>query len=95
MAISITSDTRAVRLDRHHVRSGHHDLPNDGVAEVDDGVDEGAFLPLDHVVLDRRVGHGQQLLLGHERPLLDALAGQDEVGDADEGAGDPPDRAES
>ncbi len=74
-----------------HVRPGHHDLTDDRVAEVDDGMDEAPFLALDDRVLGGGVGHGQQLLLRHVGTLLDALAGQDDVGQADEGVADPAD----
>ena len=43
-----------------------------------------ALLGLDHLVLDGQVGDGEQLLLGDERALLQALAGEDHVGEADE-----------
>ncbi len=39
-----------------------------------------------------QVGDGQQLLLGEERPLLEALPREDDVGEPDEPAGDPPQR---
>ena len=35
-----------------------------GVAEVDDGVDEGALVLLDHLLLVRHVGHGLELGVG-------------------------------
>ena len=84
------SVTLAVALDGHHVGAGHHDLADDGVAELDDRLDELALLVLDHLVLGGRVGDAEQLLLRHERALLQALAGQEHVGQADERPGDEP-----
>ena len=53
-----------VGLDRHHVGPRRHDLAGHRVAEVDDGVDEGALVLLDHVLLVRHVGHGLELGVG-------------------------------
>ena len=58
---------RLVALDRHHVGPGHHDLAGHGVAEVDDRVDEGPLLVLDHVLLVGHVGHGLELGVGDVR----------------------------
>ncbi len=87
-------DDAGVRLHRDHVGPGHHDIPDDGVAEVDDGVNEGAFLLLDHVLGDRLVGDGPQHLVRRVRTGFDALAREDGIGDGDEGAGHPAERLE-
>ena len=81
---SIASATAEVAGHGDHVGPRHHDLADDGVAELDDRLDELALLVLDHVFLDRDVGEREQLLLGDERPLLQALAGEDHVGEPDE-----------
>ncbi len=70
--------------DQHHVRPRHHDLAGHGVAELDDGLDELALLAFDDLVLGRGLDDPEQLLLRHERPLLQALAGQDHVREADQ-----------
>ena len=53
-----------------------------------------ALLVLDHLVLGRRLDDAEQLLLRHERTLLQALARQQHVGEADQAAGDEPQRRE-
>jgi hypothetical protein len=67
MATPRASD-RLVAVRGSHVGTGHHDLAHDGVAELDDRVDELAFVTLDHVLLEGHVGHGQQLGLAHPEP---------------------------
>ena len=59
-----------------HVRSRHHHLASDGVAELDDALDELALLVFDDLVLGGRLDDAEQLLLADERALLQALAGQ-------------------
>ena len=71
--------------DDDHVRPGHHHLAGDGVAELDDALDELALLVLDHLVVGGRLDDAEQLLLGDERPLLEPLAGQDQVGEGRSG----------
>ena len=56
--------------DDDHVRLRHHHLAGDGVAELDDALDQLALFVLDHLVLGGRLDDAQQLLLAHERPLL-------------------------
>ena len=56
-----------LRFDRDHVRPRDHHFTNDGVPELEDGVDELAFLGLDRGFLSGDVGHGQDLALGDER----------------------------
>ena len=75
---------RLVGLDGDHVGPGHHHLAHHRVAELDDRVDEGALLGLDHVVLEGHVGHGQQLGLGHGRAQVLALLADEQVGQADQ-----------
>ena len=49
----------------------------------------GALLGLDHVALDRHVGHGQQLRLGHVGPEVLAPLPDEQVGQPDERPGRP------
>ena len=49
--------------DGDHVGAGHHDLADDGVAELDDRLDEAALLGLDDLVLHGQVGDREELLL--------------------------------
>jgi hypothetical protein len=51
----------------HHVRTGHHDLADDGVAELEDRVDHRPLGLLDDLVLLGDVDHLAQVILGHER----------------------------
>ena len=85
---------RLVGTDGHHVGPGHHDLADHGVAELDDRMDEGALLGLDHVPLQGHVGHGQQLRLGHRRAEVLALLADEQVGQADQGPRHHPHRPE-
>ena len=45
-----------------HVGAGHHDLAGDGVAELDDRLDQLALLVLDDLVLGGGVDDAEQLL---------------------------------
>ncbi len=78
--------------DGDHVGARHHHLAHDGVAELDHRLDEPALLRLDHRVLDRQVGDGEQLLLRRVRPALEALAGEEDVGEPDQPARQQPER---
>ena len=84
MARSIASSIVCVGLDGDHVGARQHHLAHDGVAELEDRVDEPALLALDGLLVGGDVGHRADLLLGDERALLQALAREDDVGDADE-----------
>ena len=84
MATSSAAVTVASSGDGDHVRPRHHHLAGDGVAELDDALDELALLVLDHLVLGRRLDDAEQLLLADERTLLEALAGQQHVGQPDQ-----------
>ena len=75
---------RGLGLDGHHVGARHHHLAHDGVAELEDRVDELALLALDGLLVGRDVGHRAEVLLGDERTLLQALAREHHVGEADE-----------
>jgi hypothetical protein len=90
---------RLVALDGDHVRSGHHDLARDGVAEVDDRMDEGALFALDHVLLVRHVGHRLELGIGDVRRSDAVVAltrtADDQVGQPDEEGRDEADRGEA
>ena len=77
---------RVVGLDRDHVGTRQHHLADDGVAELEDRVDELPLLALDRLLVGRDVGHRADLLLGDERALLQALAREHDVGEADEAA---------
>ena len=77
-----------VAVDRDHVGARHHHLAHDGVAELEDRVDELALLGLDRRFLRGDVGHREDLVLGDERPAAQALARQHDVGEADEAAGE-------
>ena len=79
--------TVGVVLDDHHVGPRHHHLAGDGVAELDDALDQLALLVLDHLVVGRRADDAEQLLLADERALLEALAGQQHVGEPDQRRG--------
>ena len=65
---------RRIGLDRDHVGPRHHDLAHDGVAELEDRVDQLAFARLDRRLVGGDVRHLADLLLGDERALLEALA---------------------
>ena len=65
---------RLVAVDRDHVGTRPHDLAHDGVAELEDRVDEPALLALDLLLVGRDVGHRAEVLLGDERALLQPLA---------------------
>ena len=80
--------------DDDHVGPRHHHLAGDGVAELDDALDELALLVLDHLVLGGRLDDAEQLLLADERALLEALAGQEHVGQPDQAAADRAQRRE-
>ena len=84
IARSIAVLDGVVGVDRDHVGTRQHHLAHDGVAELEDRVDEPALLALDHVLLGRDVGHRADLLLGDEGALLQALPRQDHVREADE-----------
>ena len=56
----------------------------DGVAELDDALDQLALLVLDHLVLGGRLDDAQQLELAHERPFLETLAREQDVGEPDQ-----------
>ena len=76
-----------------HVGTRDHDLPHHSVAELDDRMDEGSLLSLDHVLFHGHIGHGQELLLRDEG-CGDALPRQDEVGQPDQGTRDETERGE-
>ena len=84
-----------VGLDRDHVGTRHHHLAHDGVAELEDRVDELALFGLDRRLLRGDVGHREDLVLGDERPTAQPLAGQHDVGEADEAAREHPQRPEA
>ncbi len=79
---------------RDHVEPRDHHLAGDRVSELDDRLDELALLVLDHVLFDGDIGEREQLLLRDERPLLQALAGEDDVRQPDEPTRDHPDGRE-
>ena len=75
---------RLVVLDRDDVRARHHHLADDRVAELEDRVDQLLLPFLDRSLLRTHLGHRTDLLLGDERPLLEPLARQEDVGEADQ-----------
>ena len=83
-----------IGLHADHVGAGHHDLPHDGVAELEDRVDEPALLPLDDLLLGGDVGHRADVLLGRVGPLLQAFAREEDVGHADQELRESPQRRE-
>ena len=82
--MSMTSTTRPSGLDRHHVGAGHHHLADDGVAEVDDRVDEGALLALDHVLLGRLSAMASSISSDVYGPSLMPLPGRSQLDDRSE-----------
>ncbi len=78
-----------------HVGPGHHDLAQDGVAELEDRVDHLPLFLFDDVVPLGLVDHGLDLVLGHERAALQALAGGDHVADGDQQPGELPEAGEA
>ncbi len=84
MATSITGAEQEVGRDRHHVGAGHHDLTDDGVAELDDRLDELALLDLDHLGVGGGHREREQVALGDRRALAPAGARKQHVRDADE-----------
>ena len=69
IARSIAVLDGVVGVDRDHVGARQHHLADDGVAELEDRVDEASLLALDDVLAGRDVGHRADLLLGDERAL--------------------------
>ena len=84
IASSIAASMVCVDLDRDHVGARQHHFAHDGVAELEDRVDELALLAFDGLLFGGDVGHRADLLLGDERALLQPLPGEHDVGDADE-----------
>ena len=77
---------RLVAVDRDHVGTRPHHLVHHRVAELEDRVDETSLLALDLLLVGGDVGHRAEVLLGDERPLLQALARQHHVRQPDEAA---------
>ncbi len=75
---------RQISVQGPHVGPGHHDLAHDGVAELDDRMDQLAFVALDHILLQGDVGHGQKLRFAHSDPL--GPRAEEHVGQADQPA---------
>ena len=80
-----------VALDVDDVVARHHHLADDGVAELEDGVDHPALAGLDDGRGLGQVDQLAQLGLGRERALAEAAARGDRVADQDQ---HPRDRAE-
>jgi hypothetical protein len=64
----------------------YHDLARDGVPELEDRVNHLPLGLFDAPLLAPDLGHGSDVLLGDERTLLQALAWQQHVRDADQEA---------
>src|SRR5512132_1560487 len=71
-------------LDRDHVRSRDHDLADDRVAELEDGVDQLLLPLLDHAFFGCDLGGRAELLLGDVGAFLQPLAGHQHVGEHEE-----------
>ena len=88
-----------VGLHGHHVGPRGHHLADHRVAEVDDRVDEGPLVLLDHVLLVGHVRHGLELGVGDVgvRQLLALLVpgADDAVGQPDEQPREPLDGREA
>ena len=59
---------RLAPLDEDHVGARHHDLPHDGVAELEHRVDHRPLARLDHLPLLQQVDQPAQIFLGAGRP---------------------------
>ena len=82
---------RGLQGDGHlGVRPGHHDLAQDGVAELEDRVDHLPLFLFDDVVPLGLVDHRLDLVLGHDRAVFQALARSDHVADGDQQPGQLP-----
>ena len=77
-----------------HVRAGNHNLPDQGVAEGDDRLDQLVLLSVDGCRGQRPVGHGQEFLLGHAGRTGPESPGQQAVRKVDQAQGDPPQRSD-
>ncbi len=66
------------------VRTRHHDLANDRIAELEDRVDHAPLGILDAAFLMSDLRHRADFLFRNERPLLQALARQEDVRDGDQ-----------
>jgi hypothetical protein len=78
---------RRHQRDGHDVGPGRHHFADDGVAELEDGVDEPLLVFFDGRLLRCLVGHRPDLRLRDEGPFLESPAGQDDIGDTDEETG--------
>ena len=79
---------RGGRRRRHHVGARHHHLAHDGVAELEDRVDELAVVLLEHVELGGLVDHAEQLLLARRTIAVRGRPGRDPVAERDERVGE-------
>ena len=75
-------------LDEDDLGTRDHHLPDEGVAELEDGVDHLPLLVLDEVVGLGHVDELSELGLGGERTLAEAAAGGERVSDDDEERGE-------
>ena len=73
-----------VVVDDEHVGARHHHLAHDGVAELDDALDELALFVLDDIVVRGGTDDAEQLLLADEGSLLETLSWDEHVGEDDE-----------
>src|SRR5207249_4307980 len=76
----------SLHLDGDDVRARHHDLADDGIAEFEDRVDYFPLGLFDAALLVPDLGHRPDVLLGDEWALLQALAGQEYIGEPDQQA---------
>jgi len=82
-------DTQCVRhrcllIHGHDVLARLHDFAHLGVTELDDRLDELLLLGLDDGVLGSRLDDSEELRLADERTLLEILAFDDQIRDANE-----------
>src|SRR6478672_3696915 len=84
---------RARILARDDIGTGHHHLARDGVAELEDRVDQLLLFLLDLALARRDLSGGLELLLGDERTLLQTLAGHEDVRELEECLGEGAEQA--
>src|ERR1051325_7395745 len=78
---------RSLDLDGDDVRARHHDLADDGIAELKDRVNHLPLALFDAALLVPDLGHRPDVLLGDEWALLQSLPREEDVGHANQQAG--------
>ena len=77
---------RVVDFHRDDVGTREHHFAHEGVAELEDRVDELALLARDGVLVGGDIRHRADLFLGDVRALFEPFPREHDVGDADEAA---------